>query len=63
MLDLISMNEIESHALDFDALEGRCGNFYTRKTRVSCTQFSLTDLRNKEEEQSRKKEKKKKEGK
>ena len=49
---------------DFDALEGQCGNFYTRRTRVSCTRFSLTDLRNEEEEeQSRKKEKKKKEGK
>ena len=64
MLDSISTYEIKSHALEFDALKGWCGNFYTRRTRVSCTRFSLTDLRNEEEEeQSRKKEKKKKEGK
>ena len=67
MLNLISTNEIESHALDFDALEGWCGNFYTHKTRVSRTWFSFIHLRmnkkNKEEERNRKKEKKKKEGK
>ena len=63
MLDSISTYEIKSHALEFDALKGWCGNFYTCRTWVSCTRFSLTDLRNEEEEQSRKKEKKKREGK
>ena len=32
------MKELKSHTLNFDALQGWCGNFYTRRTQVSKTQ-------------------------
>ena len=57
------MKELKSHTLDFDALEGWCGNFYTRRTQVSKTRVLLlilhfweTEKKKEGEEEERRKE-------
>ena len=57
------MKELKSHTLDFDALEGWCGNFYTRRTQISKTRVLLlilhfweTEKKKEGEEEERRKE-------
>ena len=59
------MKELKSHTLDFDALEGWCGNFYTRRTQVPKTRVLLlilhfweTEKKKEGEEEERRKKKK-----
>ena len=59
------MKELKSHTLDFDALEGWCGNFYTRRTQISKTRVLLlilhfweTEKKKEGEEEERRKKKK-----